>query len=207
MYTVYAHINKINRKIYIGITSQNPLKRWNNGEGYRHCSHFYKAIKKYGWDNFEHKIIITDVSKQFAEDFEKYLIKTLDTIKSGYNIESGGSACKQLSEETKAKISTANKGRKMKPEQIEKMAKHKRNVKLSTEHKRKISEGLSKYYIVQYDALGNIVKKFRTISDAVTETKLSQGAIYRNINNQTKKKLLKGYKWKKELIYEQNYIA
>ena len=27
-YTIYIHINKINKKVYIGQTCQNPKKRW-----------------------------------------------------------------------------------------------------------------------------------------------------------------------------------
>lgn len=34
-YTVYKHTNIINKKVYIGITKQNPIERWRNGEGYK----------------------------------------------------------------------------------------------------------------------------------------------------------------------------
>ena len=33
-WTVYYHQNKINGKIYVGITGQNVMKRWNAGHGY-----------------------------------------------------------------------------------------------------------------------------------------------------------------------------
>lgn len=43
-FTIYMHKNKINNKVYIGQTSQNPLKRWDNGKGYITSPKFYKAI-------------------------------------------------------------------------------------------------------------------------------------------------------------------
>jgi hypothetical protein len=49
MYTVYQHKNKINNKVYIGITSQNPQIRWGSqGCNYKSSPYFYNAIQKYG---------------------------------------------------------------------------------------------------------------------------------------------------------------
>ena len=64
-YTVYVHINKINHKKYIGITKQKPEDRWGkNGENYKESPHFYAAIQKYGWDNFEHIILKENLTKE-----------------------------------------------------------------------------------------------------------------------------------------------
>ena len=54
-FLVYKHTNKENGKVYIGITSQEPKRRWQNGAGY-YGTYFYYAIQKYGWDGFEHDI-------------------------------------------------------------------------------------------------------------------------------------------------------
>jgi predicted GIY-YIG superfamily endonuclease len=66
MYTVYQHKNKINGKVYIGITSQKLEQRWGSqGCNYKSSPHFYSAIQKYGWDNFEHNILF-DLTKEQA---------------------------------------------------------------------------------------------------------------------------------------------
>jgi hypothetical protein len=44
IWVVYVHINKTNNKKYVGI-SCNPVKRWNNGNGYKNHKNFYNAIK------------------------------------------------------------------------------------------------------------------------------------------------------------------
>ena len=57
-YTVYKHTNKANGKVYIGITRQDPEKRWGEGGcNYAGNKHFSRAINKYGWNNFSHKIL------------------------------------------------------------------------------------------------------------------------------------------------------
>lgn len=149
-FILYMHISPSNKK-YIGITSQSPKERWQNGLGYRSNTHFTNAIKKYGWDNFEHIILFEGLSKEEAEIMEQCYIALYDTMndKKGYNKTKGGSGTvgyqwteedretrgdkysgegnpfygKQHSEETKQKISEAKRG-----------------TKLSEEHKRKISE-------------------------------------------------------------------
>ena len=63
-YLVYIHTNKLNGKKYVGQTCQRPEKRWNNGKGYKLETYFGKAIKKYGWDNFEHEIVAENLTKE-----------------------------------------------------------------------------------------------------------------------------------------------
>lgn len=93
-YCVYIHINKQNRKVYIGQTKfgDNPNKRWRNGEGYIMSVVFYQAIKKYGWDGFEHKVIASGLTQDEANHLEESLIQQFDSTNfaNGYNIKSGG---------------------------------------------------------------------------------------------------------------------
>lgn len=88
---VYAHTSP-NGKMYVGITKQKPEKRWQNGRGYKYNYHFSNAIKKYGWENFEHEIVADHLTKNEACEMEKTLIKELNLTDGnfGYNIAAGG---------------------------------------------------------------------------------------------------------------------
>lgn len=91
-YTIYMHRNKINGKIYIGQTKQKLNARWRDGEGYKTQPYFYKAIQKYGWDNFEHIILEENLTLEQANNKEEYWIAYYQSnIKEfGYNILAGG---------------------------------------------------------------------------------------------------------------------
>ena len=86
------HRNKINKKIYIGITGNIPEYRWNEGKRYKQNRHFYSSIKKYGWNNFDHIILYENLSKKEAEIKEIELIKHYDSTnkEKGYNMQKGG---------------------------------------------------------------------------------------------------------------------
>lgn len=92
-YCVYKHTNKLNGKVYIGITSQKPEKRWKNGYGYEGNEYFYRAIQKYGWhDGFDHEILTNGLNKETACEMEIELIKAYDSTNpnKGYNFSFGG---------------------------------------------------------------------------------------------------------------------
>lgn len=114
-YKVYAHINRINNKIYIGITKQKVIDRWGkNGNRYKDSKYFWNAINKYGWDNFEHEIIAEHLTKDEACNFEITLIKILNSQDDtcGYNISKGGDGGGyEVSKETRKKMSKAKKGK------------------------------------------------------------------------------------------------
>lgn len=91
-YIVYMHTSPNNKK-YIGITSQSPKRRWRkNGEGYKDHLYFWRAIQKYGWDNFQHEILFENLTKEEAEQKEIELIAYYksNNIDYGYNMSIGG---------------------------------------------------------------------------------------------------------------------
>lgn len=148
MYIVYQHKNKINGKIYIGITSSVPEKRWGrNGSNYKTSPYFYNAIQKYGWDNFEHNILYTNLTKEQACQKEQELIQYFHSMdrKFGYNSTSGGEIF-IMNSETKNKISNKLKGNTnglghpCSEEKKQKISKAQKGRKLTEEHKQKLSE-------------------------------------------------------------------
>lgn len=127
IYFVYCHTNKSNNKKYFGITKQRPKDRWDSGHGYRSNRYFWSAIKKYGWDNFEHEIIAENLTEQEAKDMEIQLISDHNTTdrEIGYNITLGGESGNGiiLSQEARQKISIANKGHPTSKETRDKISK------------------------------------------------------------------------------------
>ena len=103
-YCIYMHRNKVNNKLYIGQTN-NPKKRW-YPSNYAHNQYFYAAIQKYGWDNFEHIILLEHLTLEEANQKEVEFIALYNTTNRtyGYNIALGGNN-KTLSLETRQKMS------------------------------------------------------------------------------------------------------
>lgn len=83
--TIYAHINKLNGKAYVGQTKlQKITHRWANGKHYKGCTKFHRAIQKYGWENFDH-VILEHVPLAVLNESEDLWISIFDSIKNGYN--------------------------------------------------------------------------------------------------------------------------
>lgn len=146
-YIVYKHTTP-NNKVYIGITSQNPIKRWKGGDGYRNNKHFHRAILKYGWDNINHEILFSDLEKTEALEKEVELIAfyKADNPKFGFNQTKGGDYRKPLSDYSKWLVSIHNKGKVRTEEQRlhykEAALRRPKREFLTEKHKRKISESL-----------------------------------------------------------------
>lgn len=111
MYSLYVHTSPSGKR-YVGITGINPNRRWQNGRVYDKCPAFRNAIEKYGWDNIRHDIIMSGLTKEEAERFEKLFIATFQTQNPeyGYNCESGGNIGKEVSVASRRKNSESHKG-------------------------------------------------------------------------------------------------
>lgn len=111
--TVYKHTTP-SGKVYIGITSQDPKKRWLNGRGYQRNEHFWNAIKKYGWDNIKHDVLAEGLSKEEACRLEKFYIEMYESCDQtkGYNLTTGGETGAVHTIESRRKLSESKKGKR-----------------------------------------------------------------------------------------------
>ena len=119
---MYVHINKINGKTYVGRTKRNPEERYGiDGAHYLAQDKysgkylqplFANAINKYGWDNFEHEVVASNLTDAESRNFERLLIKALRSNEKefGYNMTEGGEDLSNLwSEDRKKKHSNSRK--------------------------------------------------------------------------------------------------
>jgi group I intron endonuclease len=81
---IYKTTNLINGKFYVGKDAKNRKYYLGSGKVLR------LAIEKYGKENFKKEILEVCSSLEELSEREKYWIKALDSINSGYNITEGG---------------------------------------------------------------------------------------------------------------------
>ena len=132
---IYKLTNKINNKVYIGQSKRLKVRL----REHKSCevksdergsqSVIRRAIKKYGFCNFEFEILLHCEEGSYMNDMETKLINFYDClVPKGYNVKDGGNNI-YMSEEGKKRISEKAKNRI-----------------ISEEHKKKVSEGLKKFY-------------------------------------------------------------
>ena len=141
---IYMIRNTVNGKAYIGQTIKKPEYRIN---AHLDCTEngsllLKRAIEKYGRDAFTFEILHDSVLDILLDDLEIAEIKKHNTLApNGYNLDSGGNANKFVSDETRRKMSEAQKGRKpISPETRQKMSEAQKGRTHSPEARRKISE-------------------------------------------------------------------
>lgn len=89
-YLVYKHTSP-SGKAYIGVTNDYTRRCRQHLNASKKGSEltFHRAIRKYGWSNFTHEILATDLTQQQAFDMEIALINIVEKG-SLYNMTSGG---------------------------------------------------------------------------------------------------------------------
>lgn len=184
---IYKHTLKITGQVYIGQTN-NIKDRW-KPSAYKNCIKFYNAIQKYGWDNFEHTILIDNLTIDEANKLEEEYIKQYDSINNGFNLSSGG-LNHLASEETKQKMSQVRKGIPHSEEHNQAISKALKQYKRTPEHNR--NNQLAQHRKpVQCIETG---EKYESLADAERKTGIFGASISKQIRGI--QKTTKGYHWR-----------
>lgn len=91
---IYIIRNNVNNKVYIGQTTKSLEERWKghlsqcrSGQPF----HLYRAMRKYGIDNFYPEILVDNIrSRDELNQLEQYYIDKFDSVANGYNMALGG---------------------------------------------------------------------------------------------------------------------
>ena len=134
---------------YVGKTSKDLAKRMSEHkhDSTKYDTNLYRAIRKYGFENFNCRWIVTGIPERLLNTYEIFWIRFYDTHKNGLNSTAGGDGCGSgehhpmygktgkdhprygipHTEETKRKVSENNArywlGKKLPKETVEKMSK------------------------------------------------------------------------------------
>lgn len=190
-WTVYLRRNKVNNKVYVGITVKTPEQRaGKNGKWYLQNTRnkFARAIKKYSWDAFETTIIATGLNEKTALAYERFWIAVFDSYKNGYNSTPGGDC---TSDEFRKKHSDFMKGN-----QNAKGSRRTDEFKnwKSKQMKAKYSNGGNpRCKAVEEVEEDGTIRKYFALSEAARKNGCCAATIYNHIKNG---KPLNGSKWR-----------
>ena len=157
---LYMATNRTNGKVYIGQTRQAFSRRksrhlWDAARN-SPCR-FHAAIRKYGSEAFEFKMLVVGPAGDWLSEMEIRAIEAYDSYNKGYNDTKGGEGTlgskarlgKTHTPEARAKIGAAHRGKpgtrlghRNTPEQNEKVRQANLGKTLSAEHRAAISAGL-----------------------------------------------------------------
>jgi group I intron endonuclease len=191
---IYKLTNKTNGMSYIGQTTRTLKRRWNehlcfakNGT----CD-INKAIHEYGKDNFDKEILVECSSKIELREKEDYFVDTYNCLRPfGYNMIRNyfGSNYWPISEETRKKMSDAQKGRVCSEETRKKMSEVRKGKPKSEEWKKKISKTLMGHGFSN-EAIAKMSKsrKGRQLTSE-TKRKMSIAKMGKTKSEETKRKM------------------
>ena len=171
-------------KSYIGQTFRTIEERFGEHQRCSGCVLIYKAIQKYGWDKIDK--VWYEVPDDDLNFYEEMLVALLGTLApSGYNLREGGGNSK-LSDETKKKMSEAQRGEKshmygktLSDETKRKLSESRVGKPLGEETKRKMSESKRGEKSHMYG---------KTLSDE-TKRKLSESHMGKTLGEETRQKM------------------
>lgn len=222
---IYMYTNKINNKKYIGQTNrpkQRKIEHLSHSTKRGASTHFYNAIRKYGWENFEYKVLETvhaddsNTLKSILNNKEIFWINHYDsTNKSkGYNFSLGGNSrgvnCRKIQMYSKegVLIKTYNNYHEILNEfggdasSLYRMINNKNSLFRNNyvllwegESFKYKDRKKSKHIYYQKDLNNNIIKTWNSVCDIEKELGYSPSSIIKCCNHPETHKTSYGFKW------------
>lgn len=132
MFEIYQLYNSVNGKSYVGQTTESTTVRWRkhvDDAKRNRPTRICKAIRKYGKESFERRVISIADNRDDLNNLEKVWIILLQTTNEncGYNICAGGDS-RYIGEAGRAKMKAKLTGRKLSEE-------HRRNISAATKRR------------------------------------------------------------------------
>lgn len=181
---IYKITNKLNGKVYIGLTKYTEIERFNSHirEALKGCNYrLHQAIRKYGVDNFEVEKICKCSSKQSMKKAEILFIKKFNSFdfSKGYNMTNGGDGVSNgVSEYWKGKNHKESSKNIMK-------------IKMIGNDNAKFRTNFVKVNLLDLD--GKILKTFKSIKEAADDLEIKCPSDISAFCRGYKKSFQKGY--------------
>lgn len=185
---IYKAIS-LSGKVYIGKTTRglkirkgNHLTDAFNSKSIVFSTHFSRAIRKYGRDNFKWEIIHNNIPEINLNLLEIWNIAIHNSYEQGYNCTTGGDGVTGLvfSKKTRKKMSESQKGKKLSKETRKKISDARKGKKLSKTTRGRLSEA----------------HKGKKVSEA-SRKKMSESQRGKKLSEATRKKMSDAHKGKK----------
>lgn len=194
---IYKATNIVSGKIYIGKTTCGLNKRkidhLSDARRQRHNIIFYRAIRKYGEENFKWEIIDRCLFPDVLLEMEKhYIAKFNCKTPNGYNMTDGGEGvCGCIkTKETIEKIRAAHLGKRLSPHHKMKISESERGEKnqfYGKKHSEKSKELIRQSYFKRYKKENH--PNFGKHLSEETRAKISASHMGKTISEETKLKL------------------
>lgn len=207
---IYCIRNIVNQKVYVGKAKcihkriKNHITNLNRKIRKSENDHIINAWHKYGSSNFDY-YVLEFVDLDLIAERELYWITKMNSLdrNKGYNLRLDSSTGLIVSEETRQKLSEHMTKRNSSEESRMKMSKQstefwKNNPDIKAQMIEKLSKSKQKYDFYQYDKQMNLIRKWDSVNEILSENPAYKWQqIYSVCNGH--KPTIYGFIWRKEL--------